>query len=151
MDRVVSGTLANLEVRHQFGRFIQSHEHPLIANFGRVILANVASFLSNVGPDFVALQMLERQVPHLGIHERLAAPPSANEQRHEGVYIQSGDALRAPQRVAFDQQLESEHGFVLGDVHRIQRSRVRFRVGPLALRAAKSEQSVSVFSNTVTN
>jgi len=83
--------------------------------------------------------MLESQVPHLGIHERLAALASANEQRHEGIYVQPGDALRGSQGVALNEQLKGERGLVLGDVHRIQRPGVRFGVGLFAVRAAETE------------
>ena len=55
LDRGFLGALPDLEVRHKFSFLIQANENPLIANFGRITLANLSRFLPNVSPDFVAL------------------------------------------------------------------------------------------------
>ena len=60
------------------------------------------------------------------------------------------DALSAANRITFKQQLQGEHGPILGDVHRVQSPRVRFGVGPLALRATETPQAVAVFSEALT-
>jgi hypothetical protein len=86
---------------------------------------------------------------HLASHKRLAAFPSSYKQCHEGIDIQARDALRAPQRVPFDQELKGEDGLVLRDVHRIQRPGVHFGVGLFAARAAETEQSIPVFSEAL--
>jgi hypothetical protein len=110
----------------------------------------MAGFLLNVGPNFVDLQMHGAQVSHLRVHQGLASLPSENQQTHNRVAIQLRDALGATNRVSLKQQLESEHRPILGNVHRVENALVRFRIRPLALRAAESAQTIPVLSEALT-
>jgi hypothetical protein len=59
--------------------------------------------------------------------------------------------LRGAKRVAFNQELQGKRGPVCGEVHRSQRPLMRFGVGLFAVRAAETEQPVSMFSEALTN
>jgi hypothetical protein len=80
--------LADCVSRNQFGVSIQRHKHPGIANLVRVVNFNVALFLADEAPDFVALNPLAVQVPHLRVHERYAAFASEYQQAQNRIAVQ---------------------------------------------------------------
>src|SRR5439155_19969430 len=56
-ERGFARALADYKRRHQLSFRIHRHKHPLVTEFDRVILANVAPFLANEAPDFIALNV----------------------------------------------------------------------------------------------
>jgi len=57
---------------------------------------------------------------------------------------------RAPNAVAFDQELESEQRLIFPRVHVAERPGVGFSIGALALRATETAQAVAVPSKALT-
>ncbi len=62
--------------------------------------------LADVRPNFVNLDPLARQVPHLLVGERSAAVPDLDHQTHDRVAVGIGHALRGADGIALDQTID---------------------------------------------
>ena len=94
-------TLANPKRRNQFGLGINRNVNPLISDFRRVNVAQMASFFLHEAPQLVNLQILGGQVPHPAIHQTRTAFASDDQQPHDRVSIQAREPFCAADRAAF--------------------------------------------------
>ena len=101
---VVTGALADAIGRDQLGLRINRHERPLVAQAAAVVtLLKVHLLLADIGPDFVNLDPLAGQVPHLLIGERSTAGPDLDHKAHDRIPVSIGHPLGGADRIALDQ------------------------------------------------
>ena len=91
---------------NQFGFRIHCDENPLIANLLSVVAAsNLALFLLDKGPDFVALNVAAAKVTQPGIKQPFATRADQFEQSQDRVAIESCKPLSGADRAALKQTL----------------------------------------------
>ena len=105
----------------------------------------------DVAPNFIGLNVLDRHVDYQSRHDLFAALPGENQGLGDRVLVQAGNPHGGANRVAFQQELESDDHFVLRQVHFAKGEAMGFGVGPVALRAAKPAQAVAVRSEALTS
>lgn len=126
--------LANEVRSNQFGFRIHCDENPLIANLLSITAAsNLALFLLDKGPDFVALDVAAAQVAHPGIQQSLAARSNHFQQSQDRVPVESSKSLRRTDRAALNETLNRPCRRLLAGAHR---SKGRLRLGLAESRTA---------------
>jgi hypothetical protein len=121
--------------RHKFVLRVHRHKDPLIANFGRVILSDVAGFLGDERPDFVDLQIPGAQVCHSGVHEFPTTFSGDKQEAHDRVAIQPRKSFGRANGAALKQAVNRLEGRVGVGKHRVPS---QFRVGFGESRVARS-------------
>ena len=140
------------EVEHELGMALHGHVAVGIA-LGIVILFGgqlVGFLLGHVAPDFIGLDIGNRDVHNQPAHELFAAFPGEHQGLHDRVAIHAGNPHRGADGVAFQQEFESDEHFFLRQVHLAKSEAMGFGIGLVALRAAKPEQPVAVRSEALT-
>jgi hypothetical protein len=122
--------------------------YPFIVRF---LYRLVAFLLADESPNFIALDIFHRNVHDQAPHQCVALLTGGNEDFHDRVDVEIGNALRAPQAVTFDQQPKGEHDAILRDIGAFERGLVGFRVGLLAERATKTAKTVAMFAEALTS
>ena len=156
LDKGVRGGLsatAKGEVQNQLGVPLDSDEAVGIADAVIVRFKGglIAFLLLNEGPDFVTLNVLHWDVDDQAAHEPFALLASFHQNAHEGIDVQIGNALRAPQTVSLDQEPEGQHDALLGNVGPFQRGLVVLGVGLAAHRAAEALKAIAVGAKALTS
>jgi hypothetical protein len=143
---------AQSEVQHQLGVPFDGDEavgvaDAVIVRFKRCL---VAFLFLDKSPDLIALNILDGDIDDEAAHNLLAFLAGLHQDPHDGVDVQVGDALCAPQAIAFDQEPECQHDALLGDVGAFQRGLVVLSVGLVALGATEAAQAIPMDSEALT-
>ncbi len=107
-------------------------------------------FLPDLAPQLIGFYVFHAKGYDLFIHEFLAALTGFEQEAHNRVAICASDSFCRANRVAFQEQSQSEHRFLRRDVHGIENALVGFRVRLPAARATEAAQTVAVFSESLT-
>jgi hypothetical protein len=154
-ERVRGGLAApaQSEVENELGVPLDGNEavgvaDAVIVRFKRCL---VAFLFLDKSSDFIALNVLHGNIDDQTAHEFFALLASFHQDFHEGIDVQIGNALRAPQAVAFDHKAQGQHDALLGDIRAIQRGLVGFGIGFVAPGAAEALKAVPVRSEALTD
>jgi hypothetical protein len=83
-------------------------------------------------------------------HDLFAAFPGENQRLRNRVLVQSRNAHRGANRVAFYQKLQGQQNLFLGSVHFAKSLVVRLGIRLAALRAAKPAKAIAVYADALT-
>jgi hypothetical protein len=140
-----SAALADRERGNQLRIGIKRYENPRITDFGGIVFAHAALFLANEGPNFIGLNMLASQIAHPLVHEFKAGLAGKNQQAHDGIPMQSRNALGSADTGSFDEQLHCKQPFIFGNDHGAKQAGVIFGVGFPTLYTAEALKAVAMF------
>jgi hypothetical protein len=153
LDEDVRGRLvatAEREVQNELRVALDSHECVGIADglVGGFLRALVAFLLLDEAPDFISLNVLDRDVDNQPGHELFALLAGQNQQAEDGLAVNSGNPFSAANTGPFDQKPQDQFGFLSGQLHSIKRSLVGFSEGLAALMTAVALKAVPMLSET---
>lgn len=148
--RIVVIALSNDVGRNQFCIRINCDERPSVSEFFGLSLAYVALLLAAKTPQLIGLYALAVQILHSRIHQLYAAFTSKNQQPNDRVPVQLRDSFCAPNARAFNQKLNRQQSFILGNNHVAKQPGVFFGVGLAACSATKTAKAIPVFAELPT-
>ena len=120
-------TLANPKRRNQFGLGINRNVNPLISDFRRVNVTQMATFFLHEAPQLINLQIFAGKISHSIIHQTRTVFASDNKQPHDGVAIQAREPFCAANRAALNKAVNRPRCCIGIRQHRVTRKfRVRF-------------------------
>ena len=134
---VARSRLPTIYERNQLRFGVHRDEHPSVAELLRVIDFNVAIFLRDEAPNFVGLNPLTLQVPHLRLHQCYAALTSKHQKPQNRIAVQLRDALYRADGRSFNEKLNRQQSLIFRHRHRREKVRMLFGVGLAADRAAE--------------
>jgi hypothetical protein len=125
-SRVLDGTLTDTERCDEFSFRVHRDEYPLVANLA-VAVAHLALFLLDKRPYFIALHIAAVEAVQTRIQQLLATLSGKFQEAHDRVPIESCEPLRAPDRAALNEALNSADCSIFAGTHRAKRGlRLRF-------------------------
>jgi len=154
-DKNIRGGLiatAQSEVQDQLGMALDCHVAIGVADGIVVRLSRqlMGFLLADVGPDLITSNVLNRHVHNQSAHNLLALLTRQHQELHDGVAVDSGNALRRTDAVAFQEQPKGEDGLLRVNLHPVKKLLVRLHIGLLALGAAKPRKAVTMRTKALT-
>src|SRR5438132_213777 len=119
--------LAHTKCRNQLTFCINRNINPLISDFRRVNVTQMATFFLHEAPQLINLQIFAGKISHSIIHQTRTVFASDNKQPHDGVAIQAREPFCAANRATFNKTLNrTDHRIGFRQHHVPRQLRVRF-------------------------